>query len=128
MMQNRHRITGGTMNTRAAIAAIALLTAALTACSSTDDDKGTPKPSATATTSAPAADPAQARQACADAVQDAIDADPGNDDLERPDECAELSESDYLDAYTAGLEAHNKAGRDALQDSIDEASKAAEDQ
>lgn len=107
------------MNSRAIVATIALLAAALTACS----DNGSPdsdKPTASAAPSKSKADPAQARQDCADAVKEAIDADPSNDDLERPADCASLSDSEYLDAYMDGLQEHNKAGRDALGGSTDQ--------
>ena len=109
------------MNTRTAVAAIAVLAATLTACSGNDSaDSDKPRPTATAAASKPAPDPAQTRQDCVDAVKEAIDADPGTDDLEPPAECASLSDSDYLDAYMDGLQAHNKAGRDALGGSTDQ--------
>lgn len=112
------------MHARTALPAVLLALAAATAGCGTDsaDDKpSTPATSAAAST--PAVNDAAAIQACVDAVQAAVDA--GTDDT-KPDECASLTESDYLDAYMDGLEQHNQDGRDDLQDAIDEASEAAQ--
>ncbi|MEV5607001.1 hypothetical protein [Streptomyces sp. NPDC052225] len=114
------------MKTRTTLATVALLAAALTACSPEAPD---PEPNAPATSSAPAVDPAQARQDCVDAVADLEPNDEGEVPSEPvPDACADLSSSDYLDAYMDGIEQSNQQGIDDLQDAIDKASQAAEDQ
>jgi ABC-type glycerol-3-phosphate transport system substrate-binding protein len=112
---------------RARITTVAVLAAlTLTACSSSDSSDD--KPSKPATTSAaPTADPAEARQTCVDAVA-ALPADENGEVPSEPvpDACKTLNASDYLDAYMDGIEQSNQAGRDALQDLIDEASEDAQ--
>lgn len=113
------------MNTRTATCAALLALAFLTAGCSNDNTTDQPS-SAQSTTAAatPTVDQAAARQACVDAVA-AIPVDENGEVPSEPipDECAELSEGDYLDAYMDGIQQSNQDGRDALQDLIDEASE-----
>lgn len=108
------------MRARTAACAVLVVLAAVTGCSSdSNDDRGTDQP----TTTAPAAAAADTYQACVDAVA-AIPADDSgqvpSDPV--PEACADLDEGDYLDAYMDGIAQSNQAGRDALQDLLDEAS------
>ncbi len=117
------------MNTRTTAATVLLALAAFTAGCSSDNTTGD-KPTATATPAAsptPTIDQAAARQACVDAVA-AIPADDNGEVPSEPvpDECQTLTDGDYLDAYTDGIQQSNQDGRDALQDLIDEASQSAE--
>ncbi|MBL3669065.1 hypothetical protein JL475_24340 [Streptomyces sp. M2CJ-2] len=118
------------MRTRTALAAALLALAALTAgCSNDSSDD---KPAAATTAPQPPAatiDPAEARQACVDAWADTIsdrpaDFDPEADSDTEPAECEGLPEDEWTDRYMEGLEQSNQAGRDALQDLIDEAETA----
>lgn len=112
------------MNTRRAACAALLALAALTAgCSSASTDDKPSKAESTTAAATPTVDAVTDRAACVDAVKAAVDAD--TDDI-KPDECASLSESDYLKAYMEGLEQHNQEGREDLQDLIDEASENAQ--
>ncbi|MFF8034903.1 hypothetical protein [Streptomyces sp. NPDC016626] len=117
------------MRTRTTIATALLALAALTAgCSSDSSDD---KPAATTSTPAPTADPAEARQACVDAWAETIsnrpaDFDPEADSDIEPAECEGLPEDEWTDRYMEGLAQSNQAGRDALQDLIDEASEDAQ--
>ena len=108
-----------------------LLTLTLTACGS-NEEPATDKPTATATTSAAATTPAATaadKQACVEAIANAItnrpnDFDPENDSDPKPTECAAIAENDYLDTYMEGLRLSNQRGRDELQRQIDEAASA----
>ncbi|MEW2570481.1 hypothetical protein [Streptomyces sp. NPDC047070] len=116
------------MHARTALAAALLALAAATAgCgsdSSNDEPSKSDKPAASAS---PSVDEAAALQACVDAVADIPAGDNGEVPSEPvPDECADLDEGDYLDAYMDGIEQSNEQGRDDLQDAIDEASKASQ--
>ncbi|MFZ4143374.1 hypothetical protein ACOZDZ_21980 [Streptomyces griseoincarnatus] len=119
------------MRTRTTLAATLLALAALTAsCSSDSSDT---KPAATTSAPAPSAtaDPAQARQACVDAWAETIsnrhsDFDPESDTDTEPAECKGLPEDEWTGRYMDGLQQSNQAGRDALQDLIDEASENAQ--
>jgi hypothetical protein len=103
---------------RSAAAVLLAATLALTGCSSSDSGSDKPaKPTATATSSAPAkvsaADPIAA---CTDAIV------AGKDKSGGAPECASLSPEDYFKA----LRAANKRGRDALQSALVSASAAAQ--
>jgi hypothetical protein len=112
---------------RAAAAALLLLALGTAGCSSQADDAKPSKPTTAAASPTPTVDEATARQACVDAVAGiAADASGEVPSEPVPDECSSLSQADYLDAYMDGIEQSNQAGRDALQDLIDAASKSAE--
>jgi hypothetical protein len=116
------------MHARRAAVAVLVALAAVTACSSSDSTDGKPsKTDQPAASSTPTIDEAEARQACVDAVADIPADDNGEVPSEPiPDECASLTDGDYLDAYMDAIEQSNQEGRDALQDAIDEASEAAQ--
>ncbi|MGC4912715.1 hypothetical protein [Streptomyces albogriseolus] len=119
------------MRTRTTLAAALLaLTALTTGCSNGSSND---KPAATTSAPAPSptVDPAEARQACVDAWAETIsdrpaDFDPETDTDAEPSECMGLPEDEWTDRYMEGLEQSNQAGRDALQDLIDEASENAQ--
>jgi hypothetical protein len=112
---------------RAAAAALLTLALGATGCSGQADDAKPSEPTTAAASRTPTVDAAAARQACVDAVAGiAADANGEVPSEPVPDECASLSQSDYLKAYMDGIEQSNQEGRDALQDLIDEASKSAE--
>jgi len=115
------------MRTRKAAFAILLTLAAFTAgCSSSTDNKPS-KTDSTTLSATPTVDQAAARQACVDAVAKLPAGENGEVPSEPvPDECATLSQADYLKAYVDGIEQSNQQGRDTLQDLIDEASRSAE--
>lgn len=116
------------MHARTTTIAILLTLAAATAgCSSDTTDSKPDKPAAVTASATPTVDEATARQACVDAVA-AIPADANGEVPSEPvpDACASLDEDAYLDAYMDGIEQANQAGRDALQDLIDDASEAAQ--
>jgi hypothetical protein len=104
--------------TAAALTAAALL--ALTACSSdTSQDKPADKPS-TSAPATPALSKAQLAQQCTDAVAALTPNADGEVPSEPvPAECAQLSSSEYLDAYMDGISQSNQQGIDDLQDAID---------
>ncbi|MFG2515978.1 hypothetical protein [Streptomyces sp. NPDC048584] len=119
------------MRTRTTLAAVLLALAALTAGCSSDSSSDTPA----ATTSAPppslTVDPAEARQACVDAWAETISNRPDDFNAEadtdtEPAECDGLPQDEWTDRYMDGLQQANQAGRDALQDLIDEASEEAQ--
>jgi len=112
---------------RAATPVLLALALATAGCSSNSTDDKPSKPTTAAASSTPTIDQAAARQACVDAVA-AIPADDNGEVPSEPipDECASLSQADYLDAYMDGIEQSNQEGRDALQDLIDKASRSAE--
>jgi len=115
------------MHVRTAAVACLLALAATTGCSSGSGSDDKPATTATPVASAtPTVDQAAARQACLDAVKAAIDANAADTEADKPAECASLDDSAYLDAYMDALEQHNKEGRDALQDLIDQASQSAQ--
>ncbi|SCK20175.1 hypothetical protein YUYDRAFT_02094 [Streptomyces sp. ScaeMP-e48] len=107
------------MRTRTAAASI-LLAATLTACSTAPS---TPEP-ATTTSAAPTADTATTVQDCIDAVAE-IPAGPDgsvpSDPV--PAECADLSDSEYLDAYMDGISQSNQDGIDDLEQQIEDATE-----
>jgi hypothetical protein len=133
MMHPTVHALGGHMHTRT-IAATALSAALLTGCSSGSDT--TNVPSLDTTTTAAAGSARQIIQRCADAIAErgaaaraaaarsgaarsgAVRSEP------RPKACVQLSDSDYLDAYLAGLRQVNQAGQDEPRD--DETDKAAD--
>lgn len=85
-----------------------LLAAALTACTSSDPAPAPDKPAATS--AAPTVDQATLVQQCVDAVALITPSADGSVPSEPvPAECADLSDSDYLDAYYDGLAQANKA-------------------
>lgn len=97
------------------IVATASLLLALTACGAASnpparpsDKQGAEASTATTTPAGTTAD----RQACIEAIADVIDQrpddfDPENDSDPKPDECAAITEDDYLDAYMDGLQLRN---------------------
>ncbi|MFD3640971.1 hypothetical protein [Streptomyces griseus] len=105
------------MRTCTAAAAV-LLVAALTACSA---ETSTPEPTTT-TSAAPKVDKATTVKACVDAVGELpADEDGSVPSDPVPAECADLSDSEYLDAYMDGIQQSNKQAQQELQDLIDDA-------
>ncbi|MFH9610434.1 hypothetical protein [Streptomyces sp. NPDC017448] len=107
------------MRTRTAAASI-FLAATLTACST---GTSSPEP-ATTTSTAPKADQATTVQACVDAVAElpagpdgSVPSDPV------PAECADLSDSEYLDAYMDGISQANREGVADLEQQIEDAAE-----
>lgn len=128
MPLNTRTVLGGTMHARTtAIAVLLTLAAATAGCSSDTTDSKPDKPTTVTTSPTPTVDAAAARQACVDAVA-TIPADANGEVPSEPvpDACSSLDDAAYLDAYSDGIEQANQAGRDALQDLIDEASEAAQ--
>lgn len=102
---------------RLTLAAAGLLLT-LTACSS----GGEPQPAKTATTTAPSLSADEIAQQCADALHQRVTSTQGEVPFEpTPAPCAPLSDSEYLDAYTAAIEVANQAGLDERQAEREEA-------
>ncbi|MET9099959.1 hypothetical protein [Streptomyces antibioticus] len=111
---------------RTTIAALAIACLTLTACTATEPTDNKPTPAASTTTaSVPAADPAQARQACVDAWADTIAARPADWDDEtdedpEPTACKGLPADDYTDMYFEGLQQANQQAREAFDACTDD--------
>jgi predicted component of type VI protein secretion system len=91
---------------RTRLLAVALLLAAVTACSSGGDAE--PVKTVTATAS-PSPDKAQVTADCVDAVAERAKESEGEVPFDpTPAPCAPLSDSEYLDAYYDGLAQANK--------------------
>ncbi|MFD8866040.1 hypothetical protein ACFV1F_16975 [Streptomyces sp. NPDC059590] len=114
------------MRIRTTAAAVITAGLLLTGCSSSDETNDKPsKP--THTTTAPTTAPAKLSKAeitsrCVDALVDQAADDPSSDvGATRPEKCAQLDDSEYADAVLDATQQANQAGRDQLQDEIDEA-------
>lgn len=104
-------------------AAAATITAALllTGCSSSDDGNDKPTHATTAPTTAPAKlSKAEVTQRCITALVDqAVDDLSSEVGATRPEECAQLDDSEYANAILDATQQANQAGRDQLQDDVD---------
>lgn len=110
------------------LAAVLLLAGAAVGCSDSEDTPAD-KPSPVAASSAgetPAVSAEEAAQACVDAVAELEPGEDGSVPFEpAPDECASLSDSEYLDAYMDGIAQSNREGIEDLERLIEEASASA---
>ncbi|MGW9437949.1 hypothetical protein [Streptomyces sp. NPDC055607] len=114
-----------TRHITAALAAVLLL--GLTACGTATEEPE--QPAVTTVTGTPTLSADEQRKACVDAIAATIrarpnDFNPDTDSDPKPDACATIPESDYLDAYMDGLKQSNQAGIDDLQKAIEDAASA----
>lgn len=114
--------------TAVAVAVVLLLAGAAVGCSDSGGDEPASKPS-TATSSPvekPAVSKEEAAQACTDAVAKLEPDEDGGVPFEPvPADCAALSDSEYLDAYTAGINQSNQEGIEDLERLLEEAEASA---
>ncbi|MFJ3950353.1 hypothetical protein ACIPXV_09810 [Streptomyces libani] len=102
------------MRIRAAAVGVVLLAGLATGCSAAGE--AAPSKSPKLPVASPSLSKAEVTEQCIDAV-----AAQANGDEDKPEECAPLSDSEYLDANFKGVQQHNEDGQDELQRQIEEA-------
>ncbi|MDW6058045.1 hypothetical protein SAZ11_08080 [Streptomyces sp. FXJ1.4098] len=110
------------MRIRTTAAAVITAGLLLTGCSSSADGNDKPsKPStATPTTGPMKFNRSEASRRCVDALVDQATEDPSSEvGATRPEECAQLDDSEYADATLEATSRANRAGRIELQDDVD---------
>lgn len=110
------------MRTRTAAAAATLLAATLTACSGASGDADPVKTVTITAAPSPAPAAEDTTQACYDALYERAATAAGEVAFEpTPAPCAQLGDSEYLEAYMASLQAANEAALEERQRQRDEA-------